>query len=100
VSRIAAASGPPDVPAKEEKLAETHKVAITGSPGNFSFDPNSLTIKAGDTVEWTNQTGRSTRSPPTKMNFQATTYSPKAERFHTSSPPPLRSHTIAESIGT
>jgi plastocyanin len=35
-------------------MAETHNVAIKGPP--FAFDPNSLTIKAGDIVAWTNQT--------------------------------------------
>jgi plastocyanin len=37
-------------------MAETHKVAIKGSSGSFAFDPGSITIKAGDTVEWTNET--------------------------------------------
>jgi plastocyanin len=37
-------------------MAETHRVAVKGPPP-FAFDRISLTIKAGDTVEWTNQTG-------------------------------------------
>ena len=49
------------------KMAETHRVAIKGPP--FAFDPNSLTIKAGDTVEWTNQTGALHSVTPNKSEF-------------------------------
>jgi plastocyanin len=62
-------------------MAETHKGAITGSPGNFSFDPNSLTIKAGDTVEWTNQTGALHSVTPNKNEFPGHDLQPQGGTF-------------------
>jgi plastocyanin len=65
-------------------MAETHKGAITGSPGNFSFDPNSLTIKAGDTVEWTNQMTVDHTVTPDKGEFPSSgDIDPQATFSHT-----------------
>jgi plastocyanin len=58
---------PQNLPAREEEMAETHKVAIKAPP--FAFDPNSLTVKVGDAVEWTNQTGMNHTVNPDKDEF-------------------------------
>jgi plastocyanin len=55
------------VPVREEKMAETRKVSIN----NMAYNPANLTIKVGDTVEWTNQMAFDHTVTPTKANFLA-----------------------------
>jgi plastocyanin len=61
-------------------MAETHKVTIN----NMAFNPGSVTISTGDTVEWTNQMGFDHTVTPDKSEFPSSGHiEPQATFSHT-----------------
>jgi hypothetical protein len=67
-------------------MAETHKITIN----NMAFNPGSLTIKVGDAIEWTNQTGMAHTVNPDKSEFPSSGHIKPQARFLTRSAPPVR----------
>ena len=61
-------------------MAESHKVIIN----NMAFNPASVTISTGDTVEWTNQMTMDHTVTPDKSEFPSSGHiKPQATFLHT-----------------
>ena len=76
-------------------MAQTHKINIQ----NMKFDPASVSITKGDTVEWTNRMGMAhTVTGDYRAQLgDSGNIAPNGERIAMFSTPPVRSPTIARS---